>query len=224
MGVLAVLFLIGGLGYLIVRHLIVKGFIKNLTDKITNKVFRRVGAFLIDEQTSQYIIGFIIAFAGVLLAITLTNMDSDNRDRARAINLLEVAVEDISDTTIFLGQHYDGIGYYLDEPPLPTPIAIHDIFRNEIVITNISAISYTLINREIRGLDFSIVTYEHATDVDVQRELIYVISNSLELLRQYIENEIDYLNGEIRLAKLEHRQREALNIATENLNAIIANE
>jgi len=151
----------------------------------------------LDKKTYKYITGIFVTSIGVLLAISISNINLQNNNREKSINLLEVVNHEFQVFYESIDEYnhklFEGEGQnntYMRYPKL-----IHDILKNDIVITTIRKGTFKTIITELHYIELNTIYFERASDIDSIIYYLESIAGSIRLIEEHIQNEIDYIRG-----------------------------
>lgn len=96
----------------------------------------------------NFMLAISAAFAGVFLALYLTNVDSESKEKEKVIRLMDIAIEDLHNTAVNIGNFHAGIiddreddftlSEFTDKSPRPAPHIFPTVLSNDLVLKWIS--------------------------------------------------------------------------------------
>jgi len=169
-------------------------------DKVHHKLFK----FLLDEKTTDYAVTLIFTVVGVTLAILFANIDTDNKDRTKAVKLLAALQTECNTVELdaklyqqlISQQQQDGkndgqiLSWYYSEPLKPVTSFAY-FLSNDLVIAQIHTYTYyRLIDSYRASIDsFNQIVPPISLD-DLKFELT-LISQNMEFCQELINLEIN---------------------------------
>ncbi len=176
------------------------------------------------SESLSFLLTMIATLFGVLLAVTLSNIENEKKEVNDTIKLLNTAQSVLKVTYAYtngLGEFdleikKDSSKYEFTQKkfrannPFPHPVQLETIIANELVSKNISEITHTQIYAGIINLQ-KVDTYEK----------IESYKKSLEELHLLIQFEVEYLRGNISLEELESQDKSKIDVKKIETGSVI---
>lgn len=168
-----------------------------------------------NENIYEYTINIFVTFVSVLLAIYFTNNDMHRQEVEKTKDLLQVSLNEVEEVHDIIKRYhlkvYDMDTNYIElfnAVPFHVPIVIEDVIKTDFVIENVSVQSYGVIVTCIRYLDTLQERIEYEDDEEQLYIYVRAINMILTILKESIENEISYINGDITMDEVQNSVRE----------------
>ena len=176
------------------------------------------------SETLSFLSTMIATLFGVLLAVTLSNIENEKKEVNDTIKLLNTAqnvlkvsyayTNGLGEFDLEIKQDSSKFGFTQKEfrtsNPFPHPVQLETIIANELVSKNISEITHTQIYAGLINIQ-KVDTYEK----------IESYKKSLEKLHLLIQFEVEYLQGNISLEELESQDKSKIDVKKIETESII---